>query len=148
MDYTISSPEIFPIPEDFCVYNFNPIFSDVHCAISLELEVENRKENEKDQTDQISVMNCRIETTKIPNIRYDWSGDSINRLKNNLSVLESKVSEICNKIDNVDISSLDYEASKALINSTVKEFDDILIESASRTFPSNTILINRGFQSA
>ena len=133
VDYAISGPEIFPIAKDFCVQDFNPIFSDVHCAISLELEVENRKENEKDQIDQISVMNCSIETTNMPNIRHDWSSDSINRFKNNLSILEPKVSEICNKIDKVDISSLDYEASKALINSAVKEFNDILIESASRS---------------
>ena len=43
IDYAISSPEIFPIAKDICVHDFNPIFSDVHCAISLELEVENNK---------------------------------------------------------------------------------------------------------
>ena len=64
VDYAISSPEISPIAKDFCIQDFNPIFSDVHYAIRLELEVENRKENEKDQTDQISVINCSIETTK------------------------------------------------------------------------------------
>ena len=143
VDYAISSPEIFPIVKDFCVHDFNPIFSDVHCAISLELEVENRKENEKYQADQISVMNCSIETTNMPNIRHDWSSDSINRFKNNLRILESKVSEICDKIDNANISSLDYEASKILINSIVKELNDISIESASRTFPSNTIMNNQ-----
>ena len=109
-DYAISSPEIFPIVKDFCVHDFNPIFSEVHCVISLELEVENRKENEKYQADQISVMNCSIETTNMPNIRHDWSSDSINRFKNNLRILESKVLEICDKIDNANISSLDYEA--------------------------------------
>ena len=41
MDYAISGPEIYPIAKDFCVHDFNPIFSDVHCAISSELEVEN-----------------------------------------------------------------------------------------------------------
>ena len=82
VDYAISSTEIFPIVKDFCVHDFNPIFSGVHCAISLELEVENRKENEKYQAYQISVMNCSIETTNMPNIRHDWSSDSINRFKN------------------------------------------------------------------
>ena len=79
----------------------------------------------------------------MPNIRHDWSSDSINRFKNNLRILESKVSEICDKIDNANISSLDYETSRILINSTVKELNDILIESASRTFPSNTIINNQ-----
>ena len=69
VDYAISSPEIFPIIKDFCLHDFNPIFSDVHCAISLELEVENRKENEKYQADQISVMSCSIETCKHTNIQ-------------------------------------------------------------------------------
>ena len=140
VDYAISSLEIFPITKAFCLHDFNPIFSDIHCAISLELEVENRKDNEKDQTNQLSVMNSSIETTNRPNIRHDWSSDSINRFKHNLRILESKVSEICNKIDNVDIRSLDYESSKTLFNSTVKEFYDLLIESASRTFPLNTII--------
>ena len=81
MDCAISSPEIFPIANDFCVHDFNPVFSDVHYAVSLELEVENWKENEKHQTDQISVMNCSIETKNMPNIRHDWSSDSVNRFK-------------------------------------------------------------------
>ena len=123
LDHAISSPEIFPIAKDFCV----------HCARSLELEAENRKENEKDQIDQISVMNCSIETTNMPNIRHDLSSDSINRFKNNPRILEPNISEISNKIDNAVVSSLDYEA-------TVKEFNDILIESASGTFPTNTIM--------
>ena len=143
IDYAISSPKIFPVAKDFCVHNFNPIFSDIHSAMSLELEVENKKKKEKDQTDQISVMNCSVETTNMPNIRHEWSRDSINRFENNLRILEPKVSEICNKSDNVDISSLDYETSKAFINLTVKEFNDMLIESASRTFPSNTVLNNQ-----
>ena len=142
-DYAISSPKIFPIAKDFCVHNFNPIFSDIHCAMSLELEVENKKTNEKDQTDQKSVMNCSIETTNMPNIRHEWLRDSNNRFKNNPRILEPKVSEICNKIDKVNISSLDYEASKAFINSSIKGFNDMLIESASRTFPSNTVLNNQ-----
>ena len=63
IDYAISSPQTFPIAKDLCVHDFNPIFSDVHC---LELEAENKKKNEKDQTDQVSVMNCSIEITNIP----------------------------------------------------------------------------------
>ena len=48
VDYAIFSPEIFPMPKDFYVQDFSPIFSEVHCAISLELKAENRKDNEKD----------------------------------------------------------------------------------------------------
>ena len=39
IDYAICSPCLFSMMEDFCVWDFDECFSDVHCAIELRLNV-------------------------------------------------------------------------------------------------------------
>ena len=114
IDYIISSCEGLSLFKAFCVNEFCPLLSDIHCSLTFMLSA-NRTESEKDNI-----------TDKKEQIRK-WDPLKAHQFVNNINM--PKIDEVIRKVtEGTD------EFCQNRINEIVTEVESVFIESAQKTF--------------
>ena len=141
IDYCLTSPQFFQEINEFEVEEFNPILSDVHCVLSLEIKshiFEN--ENLENKTNKI-VKKCRWDSKYSENYLKNLDRTKIENIQNsldNISTLNTKkedISEIINQLSEIFTTAKEKtfnKNGKKLIPK--KKWYDSQIEKAKKDF--------------
>lgn len=119
VDYFISSAHVLPNVQDFYVHDFSPLYSDVHCPITLFLNIEIPNETNHSE-DEVSTSRPKL-----------WSPDKSECFVNNIDIL--KIAEIEMHLDSIQSKST---VSKEEINEIVSEIGTVFESTARTTFGS------------
>ena len=111
IDYMIGSPYLLNIAKNFCIHEFDPLYSDMHCKVSVEFsgmtavyEIEERQDESCDSDEEIG----------------GWEDD--------------KIREYVASIDRDVISSLIEEADLLSVQELSNRCGSLIISAARRAF--------------
>ncbi len=129
VDYVVACADVITLISDFEVLEFDPLFSDVHCALVLELPTRSLSDRHMDDT--------RDNTPSVTRLRR-WNNTKAREFRDSID------SDIVNSIlDNVTDTS--DRNTCDVINETVEELTNLLLNTASNVFGHTkpTILPNK-----
>ena len=121
IDYAIVSPGLLTKTYDFCVHDFDSLFSDTHCPISLAI-------SSALEISDHSVDNCDVDLSNDVNVNhknlsFKWNSDSPNIFLNSFSDVDYY--DLINSIE-----SLEREPSQSSVDSFCTELNNLFIEKA------------------
>ena len=119
IDYCIANPELFPEVSHFEVLDFNPILSDVHCAITLNLKSKHEYEHE-DEPDTIPTQG-----------KFKWEQSKANEFKQNFC--RNKLINIETKLNNLRQQNPQF-VNQNDIQDIIKEINETFQEARNKTF--------------
>ena len=119
IDYCLTSPHFFHEIDSFEVEDFNPILSDVHCALSLELK-SLIFEGEKPETNQKKHVK-----------KVKWDPKYAEKYQNNLN--RQKIENLEKSLENIDTLGTKNEDISEIIN----QLNEIFTTAKEKTFNKN-----------
>ena len=120
VDYIIGSPVLLTMVRAFKVYDFDPLFSDVHCGITFTLKSSLEKERHSPVpvgTKGIGKVDIREKNIKPGN----WD--------------KKKTNEYTRNIDREHVLSIIENVDHKTVNETTNELKKVLLDTALKTFP-------------
>ena len=126
IDYVIGSPALLRKTQSFNVRNFDPLFSDKHCAIQFSIS--------------------RGQAMESPEVSCDGTPPPTPGVRQNLTMIgkwaPEKSAEFAENIDAARIQSILMNGDNLPINNLIEEINSVLLNGAADTFGKKTVTIN------
>ena len=134
VDYAIAPPLMLPYFRKFDILDFDPIYLDVHCAVSFSIESIQHLDNSKADTAKLDdIAQNRTILTK-----SNWLKDKSDTFLGHLD--KEKLKEIDESLT-ICLSDDPNLAVQATVDRIVSDLCNVLLESAEKTSPSIKICV-------
>ena len=119
IDYFVSTAFVLDLVDFFSIEDYEYLFSDSHCPISLYLKIKNKNNKNMEETDFESVPEIRL-----------WMEEKGDNFRENLNL--ETINEILLSITNLKTENNEVNASG--INDVVSKIEQLFLNSAKNTF--------------
>ncbi|CAC5416620.1 unnamed protein product [Mytilus coruscus] len=119
IDYAIASPELFSYISEFEVFDFNPLFSDVHCRLHVLFD---------NCSNDVYNLNCNKQT-QISTVR--WVPGKVNQYIECVENYNEVIADLINEVERLDVKKPDFQTD---LDNIVDKINSVFIDSAADTF--------------
>ncbi|CAC5383037.1 unnamed protein product [Mytilus coruscus] len=119
IDYAIASPELFSYISEFEVFDFNPLFSDVHCRLHVLFD---------NCSNDVYNLNCNKQT-QISTVR--WVPGKVNQYIACVENYNEVIADLINEVERLDVKKPDFQTD---LDNIVDKINSVFIDSAAETF--------------
>ena len=140
IDYIIISTDSNLSIEDFEVYEFSPLLSDVHCPISITVsfksELNNNIYSDENNTVDTNILDPMMNNLAIPK---HWADEKLELFKEELS--KQNITEIMTKLDSLinQCTQMDKILIQTEVDNVTQSITDKIIQAAKSTYGTYTI---------